>query len=129
MPSKICVSPTGVVSFLSPLWCRLYYDRHRHAPSSYRASFPWSQDELVASASSFSNVLSHRLPSQVKTKTLNLHLRCRPPSLDRPALTLRCYKKVILTSATLSTTQPCLHFASFLSLLAHVHHPSAQQHI
>jgi hypothetical protein len=48
------------------------------------------------------------------TEALNPYHRYRPPSPDRSPPSLRCYKKVIPTSATLPTTQPHLHFASFL---------------
>jgi hypothetical protein len=50
-PNKIHVSPTGVVSFLSPPRCHLSSDRHRRAIALFHTSIPWSQDELVASAS------------------------------------------------------------------------------
>jgi hypothetical protein len=48
--------------------------------------FPLSQDELVASALSFDNVLSYRLLSQAETETLNLHHRRRLLSLNRQLL-------------------------------------------
>jgi hypothetical protein len=79
------------------------------------ASFPWSQDELTASTSPSGNVSSHRLPSRAKIEALNLHHYRRSPSLDRPTLTLHCYKKVISTLVTLPITQPHLHFTSSLA--------------
>jgi hypothetical protein len=71
-PSKICVSPTGVISSISPPRWRLSSCRRRHSAVPCHAYFPWSQDELVVSASSFSNASSRRLPSR------------RPPSPYRP---------------------------------------------
>jgi hypothetical protein len=108
------------------------------------ASFPWSQDELVASTSSSSKVSSCRLPSRTKIKIFNLHHHHRPPSPDRSTPTLYCNKKVILPLNTLSTTQPRLHFASSLdralrhrrstchhrslSPSSHAHHPHKDTH-
>jgi hypothetical protein len=94
---------------------RLSSGRHRHAVAPYHASFLWRQNELATSGSSSGNVSFHRLPSRAKTEALNLHHRCRPPSLDSPTPTIHCYKKVISTWATLLTTQPRLHFASSLA--------------
>jgi hypothetical protein len=67
------------------------------------------------------------------------------PSLDSLTPTLRCYKKVILTLATLLTTQLHLQFASSLTRApchrssngrrhslsppTHAHRPSKQQHL
>jgi hypothetical protein len=115
-----------------------------HTTVLCHASFPWSHDELTTSTSSSGNAPSYRLPSRAKIKPLNPHHRHRPPSPDRPTLTLHCYKKVISTLATLPTTQPHLHFASSLaralhhqssicryhslSLPSHIHHPSTQWH-
>jgi hypothetical protein len=120
---------------------------------SCHASFPWSQDELAASASSSDNISSCRLPSQAETEALNPHHRRWPPSLDSPTPILHgqpdshphCYKKVISIFVTLPITQSRLYFASslaraschrsfthrhcFLSPSFHVHHPSAQQHL
>jgi hypothetical protein len=143
-PSKIHVSPTGVVSCLSPPRCHLSSDQRRHATTPYHSSFPLSQDELTASASSSDNALSHCLPSRAKTKTLNPQHHRRLLSLNRPTHTIHCYKKIISILATLPITQLCLYFASSLaraprhrsstrrrhslSLLSHAHHPSAQQH-
>jgi hypothetical protein len=143
-PSKIHVRPTGIVSSLSPPRCHLSSGRRRHASAPCHASFPLSQDDLVASVSSSGNALSHRLPSQTETEALNPHHRRRLLSLDRPTPTLHCYKKIISVLATFPTTQPHLYFASSLakapryqsstyrrrslSPLSHVHHPSAQRH-
>jgi hypothetical protein len=107
-------------------------------------SFSLSQDEFTASTSSSSNASSHRLPSQAKTEVLNPHHRRRSPSTDRLTPTLHCYKMIISTLATLSTTQPRLHFTSSLarapqhrssirhhrslSSLSHTHHPFAQRY-
>jgi hypothetical protein len=56
-----------------------------------------------------------RLPSRAKTEALNLHRHHRPPSPDSLTPILYCYNKVISTLATLSTTQPHLHFAFSLA--------------
>jgi hypothetical protein len=117
--NKIHISPTSIVSSLSPPQCRLSSSRRRHTTTSCHCSFLLSQDELAASASSFDNVLSHHLPSQTETKVLNLHHRRRLPSLDRSTPTLYCYKKISSNLATLSTTQPRLHFAFSLTKLKH----------
>jgi hypothetical protein len=117
--SQIRISPTNVVSSLSPPRCRLSFGQHHHVATPYHAYFPWSQDEFTASTSSFGNASSHRLPSQVEIEALNSHHRRRPPSLDRPTPTLHCYKNVISTLATLSITQPRLHFASSLTKAQH----------
>jgi hypothetical protein len=81
-PSKNCISLT-----------RLSSGRHYHAAAPCHPSFPWSQDELIASDSSSGNALSRRIPSRAETEALNLHHRYRPPSLDSPTPTLHCYKK------------------------------------
>jgi hypothetical protein len=104
-PSKICVSLTSVVFFFFPPRCHLSSSRRRHTATSCHASFPLSQDDLTASTSSFSNASSYRFASWAKTEPLNLLHHHRPPSPDRPTPTLHYYKKVILTLATLSTTQ------------------------
>jgi hypothetical protein len=143
-PSKIRVSPTGIVSSLSPRRGCIFFGRCCHTAAPCHTSFPWSQDELVASASSSGNASFHRLSSRVETEALNLHHHHRPASLDRLTFTLHYYKKVISTLATLSITQPCLHFASslaraphdrsstchhrYLSLSAHAQHRFAQWH-
>jgi hypothetical protein len=142
-PSKIHVSLTGVVSSLFPLWFRLASDRCRHAVVPFHASFPWNQDELATSTSSFSNASSHCLPSQAKTEVLNPYQHHRPPSSDRLTPTLHLYKKFISTLDNLLTTQPRLCFASCLakaprhwsstchrcslSLSSHAYRPSAQR--
>jgi hypothetical protein len=66
--------------------------------------FPWSQDELDAFVSFFGNASSHCLLSGAKTEALNPHHCCRSSSLDSPAFTIHCYKKVISTLITLLTT-------------------------
>jgi hypothetical protein len=76
-------------------------------------SFLLSKDELTASASSFGNGLSHRLPSWAKTKTLHLHNHCKLPFSDRPTRSLYCYKKIISILVILPTTQSRLYFTSF----------------
>jgi hypothetical protein len=114
-PNKIHVSPTGVVSSLSPpLWC-LSSGRRRHSAVPYHGSFPWSQDELAASASSYGNASSCRLLSRAETEALNLHHRRWPPFPYCPTPTLHCYKKIISILITLPTTQLRLHFASSLA--------------
>jgi hypothetical protein len=97
--SKIHVSPTDIFSSLSPPSCCLSSSRRRHATSTCHASFPRSQDDLAASAS------SRRLSSRVKIETLNPHYRHRPPSLDHPTPTLHCYKKIISILVILPITQ------------------------
>jgi hypothetical protein len=140
--SKIHVSPTCIVSSLSPPWCRLSSDQSRHATAPCHTSYPLSQDELIVSASSSGNALSRHLPSRAKTKALNPHHHRRLPSPNRLTSTLHCYKKNISTLVTLPTTQPCLYFASSLaraprhqsfthrrrsfSPLSHDHRPSIQ---
>jgi hypothetical protein len=104
-PSKIHVGPTNVVSSISPSRCHLSSNRRHHATASCHTSFPRSQDELTVSASSFGNALSRHLPYRVKTEALNPHHRRRPPFLNCPTPTLLCYKNVISTLDTLSTTQ------------------------
>jgi hypothetical protein len=112
---KIRDSPTGIVSSLSPPSCHLHSDRCHHAAMLCHASFPLSKDELAANASSYSNDLSCRIPSQSKTETLNSHHRHRLPFPDHPTPTIHLYKNIISTLTTLSTTQLRLHFASSLS--------------
>jgi hypothetical protein len=125
LPSKIRVSPTGVVSSLSLPRCLLSSGRYHHATAPYHDSFLWSQDELVASASSFNND-SYRLLSQVKTEAFNQHHRRRPPSLNSSTLTMHYYKNVISILATLPTAQSRLHFVSFLTRAPH--HWSSTHH-
>jgi hypothetical protein len=143
--NKICVSPTSIVSSLSPSWCRLSSDRRHHVTVTYHASFPWSQDELTASVSSFDNVSSCRLFSWDKTEALNSHHRYRSPSTNSPTPTLYYYKKVTSTLVTLSITQLYLHFTFSLARAPrhqssarryhsisppfHTHRPSVQWHI
>jgi hypothetical protein len=143
--SKIRVSPTSVVSSLSPPRCRLSSDRRRHTVAPCHTSFPLSQDELATSTSSFGNALSCRLPSLVETEALNHHHCHRLSSPDLPTLTLHWYKNIISTLATLHITQLHLHFTSFLARaprhqssthrrcsllpLSHTHRPSTQRHL
>jgi hypothetical protein len=141
-PSKIRISPTGIVSSISPPRCRLSSGRCCYTAALCHASFTWSQDELTASTSSSGNTLSYRLTSRGKTEALNPHHRRRPPSLDHPTTTLHYYKNVISSLVTLLTTQLRLHFTSSLvgaphhrsstrrrcslSLLSHAHRPSVK---
>jgi hypothetical protein len=104
---------------------------------------PRAKDEIDVSTSSSGNVSSYRLSFRVKTEILNRHHCHRSPSPNSPTPTLHCYK-VILTLATIFTTQSRLYFGSSLiraphhqssthrrrslSSPSHTHHPSAQQH-
>jgi hypothetical protein len=78
-PSKVRVSPTSVVSSLSPPEYRISSDRRHHAAALCHTSFPLSQDELAASALSFSNASSCRLPSEelpkMKSTYVQTHVR------------------------------------------------------
>jgi hypothetical protein len=124
-PSKICVSPTDVVSSLSSFRCRLSSDRHCHAVCRVA---------LRSHGAKTSSLLPLHLPatlcpvvsSRVETEALNLHHRRRPPSSDRSTPTLHSYKNVISTLVTLSTTQARLHFASSLARASH--HWSSTRH-
>jgi hypothetical protein len=143
--NKIRVSPTSIVSSLSPSWCRLSSDRRHYVTVTYHTSFPWSQDELTASASSFDNASSYRLSSWAKTEALNSHHCYRSPSTNSSTPTLYYYKKVTLTLVTLPITQSCLHFTSSLARAPrhqssarryhsisppfHTHRPSVQWYI
>jgi hypothetical protein len=104
-----------IVPSLSPLRCRLSSGRRRHVAASCHACFPLSQDELVASSSSFVNGSSYHLLSQVKTESLNPHRRRRPPSSYSSTLIIHGYKNVISTLLTLSITQSHLYCASSLA--------------
>jgi hypothetical protein len=84
--------------------------------------FPLSQHELAASASFFDNVLSRRLPSQVKIKALNPH----PTLLESSDSHCHCYKKIISTLSILPTTQSRLYFTSSLAKASH--HQSSTRH-
>jgi hypothetical protein len=143
-PSKIRVSPIGVVYSLSPPRCHLSSGRRRHTIAPCHSFFPLNQYELTASASSFGNALSCHLPSRAETEALNLHHHNKPPSSDRLTPALHWYKKIISTLVTLPITQSRLHFISslarapryrssachlrFLSPLSHAYHPSTQWH-
>jgi hypothetical protein len=118
-PNKIHISPTGVVSFLSPPQCRLSSGRCRRTVTLCHVSFSLSQDELTASASSSSNASSRRLLTRAKIEALNPHHRRRPPSPNCLILTLHCYKKIISTLTTLPTTQPRVHLTSSLAIAPH----------
>jgi hypothetical protein len=126
LSSRICISPTVVVSSISPPRCHLSSGRRRHAPVPCHASFPSSQDELDISNSSFGNVSSCRLTSQAETEALNPYHHHRLPSSNRPTSTIHCYKKIISTLITLLTTQSCLQFTSFLTRAPH--HRSITHH-
>jgi hypothetical protein len=105
--------------------------------------FLWSQDELIASVSSFDNASSCHLPSRTETKILNPHHCHFPQTIWLPPSTTR--KRVISTLITFSITQLCFHFFSFLvkasrhwnstchnyslSPLSHAHCPYTQRHI
>jgi hypothetical protein len=114
-PSKIRIIPTDAISSLSPHRCRLFSDRRCHTVTPCHVSFPWTQDVLTATASSFDNASSSRIPSRVKTKAFNLYHRNRPSSPDSLTPTLYYYKKLISILVTLLTIQPHLHFASSLT--------------
>jgi hypothetical protein len=144
LPIKIRASLTGVVSSLFPLQCCFFSDRCHHATAPCYTFSPLSQDEIAASVSSSTNILSGRLPSKAETKSLSPQHRRRLHFSDQPTSTLYCYKKIISTLVTLPTTQPRRHFASSLaraprhrsstrrhrslSPLSHTYRPSAQQH-
>jgi hypothetical protein len=136
MEASFPLSRNGVWH-LSSVW-------HYHATAPCHASFPWSQDELAASALSFGNTSSRRLPFRAETKALNAHHNRQAPFADSLTPTLHCYKNIISTLATLLTTQSRLHFASSitrapchrssthsnhsLSSPSHAHHPFTQWH-
>jgi hypothetical protein len=85
-PSKMHVSPTGVVSSLFPPLCRLSSDRHHHAATSCHVSFPWSQDKLVASASFIFQrrfILSPPLSS--RNRSIDESAPLPPATLSEPA--------------------------------------------
>jgi hypothetical protein len=89
-PNKIQVSPTNVVS---SLFLPDVASPPTDVAKSSHASFLWSQNKLVASASSSSNASSRRVPSRAKTKALNSYHRHRPPSSDHSTSNFHCYKK------------------------------------
>jgi hypothetical protein len=141
---KIRVSPTSVISSLSLPRCLLSSSHRCQATVSCHTSFPLSQDELADFASSSGIASYYHFPSRAKIEALNLRHHYRPPSLDPSTPILHCNKKLISTLATLLTTEPRLHFDSFLaraprhrsstrhhhSLLppSHAHHLSAKRH-
>jgi hypothetical protein len=110
LPSKIYVSPTGMVSCLSHSQCRLCSSWRHHAVALCHVFFTLSQDMLASFASSSGNTLSHHLSSWAKTKILNLHHHRRLSSLDRSSPTLYYYKKIILILINLPTIQSHLYF-------------------
>jgi hypothetical protein len=112
---KIRVSPTGIVSSLCPLRCRLSSSRHCHTAVSCHTSFLLSLDDITVFTSSSGNALSRRLPSRTETEALNSYNHRRLPLLDRRTPTLHCYKKIISTLTTIPTTQPLLYFAYSLA--------------
>jgi hypothetical protein len=99
--SKIRISSTDVVFSISPSRCRLSFGRCHHVVTPCHAYFPWSQDELVAYASSFGNVSLYRLSSRVEFVALNLQHCRQPPSSDSPTPTLNCYKKCYLNRVSI----------------------------
>jgi hypothetical protein len=135
--SKIHVSLTDVISTLSPSRCRLSSGRHRHTAAPCYTSFTLSQDELIASASSSSNILfchllsrveievlnphhhhrlsssdrlTHTLLSRAKIEVLNLYQYHRLSSSDRLTHNFHCYKKIILTINYFPHHSTRLHF-------------------
>jgi hypothetical protein len=112
--SKICFSLTDIVSSLSPPQCCLSSDRSHHDAAPCGTSFPWSQNELAASTSSFGNASSHCLPSRAKIEVLNLHHRgSHPPQTGRllPSSAIKMSSQPFHSP----TTQQRLHFASSLA--------------
>jgi hypothetical protein len=111
-PSKIYVSLTEVVSSLSSPRCCLCSDRRCHVVALCHTSFPWRQDEFTASALSFGNASSRRLPSRAETKTVNPHHRRWSPSPDCSTPILHCYKKT-------SQSWPLFSPLNNVSILSH----------
>jgi hypothetical protein len=101
--SKIRISSTGIVSFLSLPRCRLFSGRRRHVVSHLLPI----EDELAAFTPSSGHVSLCRLPSRVKIDALNSYHRHWPPTII-----LQCYKKVI---STLTLLSPPLNRVSILS--------------
>jgi hypothetical protein len=126
--SKIHVNPISVISSHSPLQCHLSSSRRRHAIASCHTSFPWSQDELTGSASSFDNPSTRCLPFWAEIKVLNLHHHHHPPSPDHPTPIIHYYKKIISTLVTLPVTQPRLHFTHSVTRASH-HRSSTHCHL
>jgi hypothetical protein len=121
--SKICISPTNVISLLFPLRCRLSSVQHRHTTTPFHSFFPWSQNELVVSALSSVNTSSCCLPFRDKIKALNSQYRRRSLSPDSQIHTLHCYKNTVSILASLSTTQ-----SSLFCLLRAPYHQSSTHH-
>jgi hypothetical protein len=95
-PNKIFISPTSVVSFLSPPRCHISSCQHRHVAAPCHASFSWSQIRARCLCFIFNNTSFCCLLSWVKTKILNSHHHRRLPSSNSLTLTLQYYKKIIL---------------------------------
>jgi hypothetical protein len=102
LPSKICVSPTGVVSSLVPPLLRPT-SPHRRTVLLF---LPMGPRRAHCLCFIFWQCFIPPPSSQNKTEALNLHHHCRPLSPDKPTPT---------TLVTLPTTQPRLHFASSLA--------------
>jgi hypothetical protein len=133
-----------MVSSLSPSRCHLSYSKYCHVTELYHTSFIWSQDEVGASALSFSNASSRRISFRAETEELNQHHHHWPPSPNSSTPTLYWYKKFIQTLTTLPTIQPCIHcvfslarashhwsstnYCCFELLSSYAHHPSTQWH-
>jgi hypothetical protein len=98
-----------------------------HIVTPCHTFFPWSQDELIVSASSSSSASFRRLLSRAETEALNLHRHCQPTFSDRSTSTLHYYKNVISILVTLSTTQQHLYFISYLAR-APCHRSSTRYH-
>jgi hypothetical protein len=78
----------------SPPRCYLFSGWRRHTAAPYHTSFPFSQDELVASASSSDNASSRRLPSRAETEALNPHHRHRLPTWTARLLSSTVIKRL-----------------------------------
>jgi hypothetical protein len=108
-PSKIRVSPTGIISSLFPPRCRFSFGRRRHAttpcvtlPSHWVKTSSLPPLHLLA--------MLHPVTSPLEPKLrICITVTGRPP-------TLHCYKKIISTLITLLITQPSFHFASSLAI-------------
>jgi hypothetical protein len=131
--NKICVSSTDVVSFLSPLRCHLSSDWCRHVAVPCHASFLCSQDELAASALSFGNASSSRLPFWVETKhwirSTDASHSPRTARLPPSTAIKRSSQSWSLSLARAPYHLSSTHCRRSLSPLSHVHRPSAQRHL
>jgi hypothetical protein len=140
LSSKICVSPTSIISFLFPFRWHLSNNRRRHSVVLCHASFSWSQDEIDASTSSFGNTSSRCLPSWAETEALNHTTVVNHPPCTVWLSSFTAIKRSSQFCPTLTTTQLYLYFTSSLaraphyqssirrhhslSLPSHAHHPS-----